>query len=236
LPGNLIDLLGGNYNAYYWKKVVHIGGVVKEASVLVRDNRSHTFSATDCNVPSVGPTITKFEANPTSGNAPFTTTLSWTSTGTTYCTASSGNWSGNQGLNGSKSFVLSSPGVYTYSLTCGSSSATSTDTQTVSVTANPKTVVDTSGDLTVSVKNNGSITSNDGFINCSQTGGVCSHNYASPTQVTLTAVPASTNSTFVGWTGSCSSQTTNVCVVSTGSSAINTTAIFSLRSIIYKEF
>ena len=54
--------------------------------------------------------------------------------------------------------------------------------------------------LTVSMSGDGSITSNDGYINCP---GSCSHTYLSLTQVTLNAAPTH-GWDFVGWSGACS--------------------------------
>ncbi len=53
--------------------------------------------------------------------------------------------------------------------------------------------------LTVSISGQGTITSNDGFINCP---GNCSHTYLSFTQVTLNATPAH-GWNFAGWSGAC---------------------------------
>jgi len=59
-----------------------------------------------------------------------------------------------------------------------------------------------SGQFTLSVTDvgNGTVTSNDGHINCGTT---CSYNYDNGAQVTLTATPAS-GWTFAGWSGACS--------------------------------
>ncbi len=51
--------------------------------------------------------------------------------------------------------------------------------------------------LTVSISGNGTVTSNDGIINCP---GTCSHTYAGGTQVVLTAT-ASAGNTFSAWSG-----------------------------------
>ena len=53
--------------------------------------------------------------------------------------------------------------------------------------------------LTASMSGQGSITSNDGFINCP---GTCSHTYLSLTPVTLNASPAQ-GWNFSGWSGQC---------------------------------
>ena len=54
--------------------------------------------------------------------------------------------------------------------------------------------------LTVNKVGTGTVTSNDGFINC---GVDCSESYAQGSVITLTATPAA-GSTFTGWSGACS--------------------------------
>ncbi len=76
-----------------------------------------------------------------------------------------------------------------------SCNVTMTGTETVSATFTQNYYT-----LTVSMSGDGSITSNDGYINCP---GSCSHTYLSLIQVTLNAAPAH-GWNFVGWSGACS--------------------------------
>jgi hypothetical protein len=78
--------------------------------------------------------------------------------------------------------------------------------------------------LTVSETGNGTVTSTDGLINCTNNAGSCSANYSSGGQVTLNAAPA-TGWTFQGWGGACSG--TGSCVV-TMSQSLSVTATFGV--------
>jgi List-Bact-rpt repeat protein len=69
--------------------------------------------------------------------------------------------------------------------------------------------------LSVSEVGQGTITSSDGVINCTNGAGTCSAVYASGSAVTLTATP-NTGGTFVGWSGACTgSNPCNLVVNST---------------------
>jgi hypothetical protein len=64
--------------------------------------------------------------------------------------------------------------------------------------------------LTVNEVGQGTVTSTDGVINCTNSSGTCSAVYASGSSVTLNAT-AATGSTFMGWSGPCSGR--NPCSV-----------------------
>ena len=68
--------------------------------------------------------------------------------------------------------------------------------------------------LSVALAGNGSgsVTSQDGAINCAKSGGNCSSLYLPGTSVSLTAAPAAA-SVFGGWSGACSGADPNVCSI-----------------------
>ncbi|MFA7216648.1 MAG: PA14 domain-containing protein [Candidatus Paceibacterota bacterium] len=165
------------------------------------------------------PNVT-ISGNPTSGNSPLTTTLTWSTTGNpTSCTAS-GGWSGSKGLSGTSQVVSTSN--TTYSLTCTNSYGGNTG----SVTVTPSSTYS----LEVFKTYGGYVKSTDTFINC---GVACSKNYSSGASVTLTAYPDSSAWRFIGWQGDCSG--TGSCVL-TINSPKTVTALFSLKPLIYREF
>jgi uncharacterized repeat protein (TIGR01451 family) len=72
----------------------------------------------------------------------------------------------------------------------------------------------------------GSVTSTDGAINCSNSGGSCSALYLPGTSASLTAAPNAT-SAFAGWSGACTGKDPNACNITLNSSQ-SVTATFSL--------
>ncbi len=81
------------------------------------------------------PTVT-IAANPSSLVLGSSSTLSWSSTNATSCTAS-GAWSGTEAINGSLSVTPGATGSSSYALTCTGSGGSVTSTATVTVTAPP---------------------------------------------------------------------------------------------------
>jgi uncharacterized repeat protein (TIGR01451 family) len=71
----------------------------------------------------------------------------------------------------------------------------------------------------------GSVTSKDGAISCTNSGGNCSSLYLPGTSVSLTAAPAAP-SVFGGWSGACSGSDPNTCTV-TMNSVQSVTATFN---------
>jgi len=85
------------------------------------------------------PTCT-LTANPSSGTAPLSGTLIWTTTNNpTSCEASSGAWSGSKSTTGGSEGYgpLNNAGTYTYSLSCTNAGGTGTCSATVDVSALP---------------------------------------------------------------------------------------------------
>jgi subtilase family serine protease len=160
---------------------------------------SHNFSASGSSAPFPGDSITQYK---------------WTwGDGTTTTTAAA-----------TASHTYASPGTKTITLTVTDSDSplnggrVGTKSIQVSVQAATQT-------LTVATSGNGSgtVSSNPAGISCGPT---CSHVYATGTNVTLTATPAS-GSVFSGWSGACSG--TGGCSV-TMSQSQSVSATFTLQS------
>ncbi len=90
---------------------------------------------------SVGQPTVNLGAAPTTLSFGQATTLTWTSTFATSCTASGGanddGWSGTKATSGSASVTESSSGSYAYTLTCGTGSVTAKGMAVVTVNAIP---------------------------------------------------------------------------------------------------
>lgn len=82
------------------------------------------------------PTIS-MSLNPTSVAKGKTSTLSWSTTNATSCTAS-GAWSGIKQLTGNEAFTPPNVGTYTYTLTCTGSTGSVSQAATLTVTEPPK--------------------------------------------------------------------------------------------------
>jgi hypothetical protein len=77
------------------------------------------------------PTVT-ISANPTTITAGQSTTLSWSSTNATACTAS-GSWLGSEALNGSTPEIPASAGTAAYGMVCTGAGGTGSASTTVTV-------------------------------------------------------------------------------------------------------
>jgi endoglucanase len=97
-------------------------------------------------ISTTAPTVT-ISASPSSVTAGKTTTLTWSSTNATSCTAS-GNWSGSETTSGAQSEPLPTAGKYTYTLTCAGTGGSANASATV--TANAATI----SPLSLSVQGN----------------------------------------------------------------------------------
>lgn len=88
------------------------------------------------NAPATLPTVS-LTASPTSLSTGASSTLTWSSSSATACTAS-GAWTGTKATSGSQSTgVISTAGTNSYSLTCTSAAGSTTTTATVTATAPP---------------------------------------------------------------------------------------------------
>jgi hypothetical protein len=93
-----------------------------------------TLTVTAAAGPPAAPTLT---LAPRSIAAGASTTITWSSSNATSCTAS-GSWSGTLAISGTKMVTPTSAGTYTYSLTCSNASGTSKPaTATLTVTTAP---------------------------------------------------------------------------------------------------
>ncbi|MBX4209350.1 peptidoglycan-binding protein [Candidatus Parcubacteria bacterium] len=91
----------------------------------------------DNDVAPPGGTISSFSLNPTTITSGQSSTISWASANANLCVAS-GSWSGNVALSGSQSvgpFTVATSTPFTFTLDCGNS--VSTSTQSVILTVNP---------------------------------------------------------------------------------------------------
>lgn len=125
-------------------------------AVSVGTSPTHTFTNVQANhtiavsfslIPPPAPVLT-FTATPATIIAGDSTTLNWSATDATACTAS-GSWTGTKDVGGAA--IMTPAASATYTLVCTGPSGT--DTETVTVTVNPRTYT-----LEVVQGNNGTIT------------------------------------------------------------------------------
>jgi hypothetical protein len=148
--------------------------------------------------------------------------LNWVFTSS--CTQTAG---GSSPVSGNCSFTMpATPGSYNFRLFSNNSWSQLATSNTVTVNA-PATYL-----LTVAANPGpgGRITGVG--IDC---GGDCSENVSAGSNVTLTAVPASSYWRFTGWGGACSG-TSMTCNLLNVNANTNVTATFVPRAFIYKEF
>jgi hypothetical protein len=93
------------------------------------------------------PPTVQLDANPTSVAPGGSSTLTWSSTNATSCTAS-GNWTGSKPVNGTQ-VINNIQSNKTYTLTCTGSGGSASDTATVTVTSQAPTVTLTANPTTV---------------------------------------------------------------------------------------
>lgn len=93
------------------------------------------------------PTVS-ITANPASLVLGTTSTLTWSSTDATACTAS-GNWTGSRATSGTVSVTPATTGTATYTLSCTGSGGTADAAATVTVSAPPPTVTASAAPTTI---------------------------------------------------------------------------------------
>jgi|CXWL01.1.fsa_nt_gi kumamolisin len=115
-------------------------------------------------------------------------TLSWSSTNATACTAS-GAWSGSQATSGNLSVTQAQPGTYTYTLTCDGTGGTASNSATltvaplptVTISVNPSTVAPSANStLTWSSTNATNCTASGAWSGSQQTSGNLTVSQAQP--------------------------------------------------------
>ena len=119
------------------------------------------------------PATVSLTAAPTTIHAGETSTLTWSSTAATACTAS-GAWSGSRAISGTATVTPAAAGTYTYTLTCsgagGSASATATVTVNPAVPVTLKLTAEPSGLLLHAGKTLALSWTSTGATTCTATG------------------------------------------------------------------
>jgi endoglucanase len=141
----LVDYLvaKGVRSGFYWAwnpNSGDTGGVLDDDWTSVRTDKLALLRRLwgDASGPAA-PTVT-LAASPVSVIVGQTTTLTWSSTNATTCTAS-GAWSGARPPSGSQGFAPGSAGTFTYSLACAGAGGTTTQSVAVTATAAPTVTV-----------------------------------------------------------------------------------------------
>jgi len=180
------------------------------------------------------PTVT-IAANPASLVLGGSSTLNWSSTNATACTAS-GAWSGTEATSGMQSVTPTATGTNSYALTCTGSGGSVTSTATVSVTAPPLPTVTIAANPASLVLGNSTTLSwsSTNATSCTASGAWSGTEATSGTQ-NLTPATTGTNSYVLTCTGSGGSTTgtarvTVTAAVPTVMIAINPTAITTGQS------
>lgn len=164
------------------------------------------------------PVTVSLSANPASVQVGGLSTLTWSSTSATSCTAANvgaegSTWTGPKPTSGSD---VRGPleATATYSLVCvGPGGSVGQASVTVTVAASPPPPP-TAFILTASVSGPGTVTIDGSLVNCVS----CAVSYASGRVVTLMAQPE-TGARFLGWTGTaCAAAGTGPCAVTVMSS------------------
>jgi hypothetical protein len=157
------------------------------------------------------PTVT-LTANPATIAAGQTSTLAWSSTDATTCTAS-GGWSGTQAASGSQSVSPSSTTTYTLSCTGIGGTASHSATVTVSSTPAPPTVTLTANPTSVASGQPSTLTwSSTNASSCTASGGWSGTQATSGTQ-SVSPTSTTTYTLACTGTGGTTSQSATVTVV-----------------------
>ncbi|MGA2964234.1 MAG: cellulase family glycosylhydrolase, partial [Candidatus Korobacteraceae bacterium] len=216
--GTVITITGTNLSgiSQAWLGSAHDAGITNVSSTQVKitvptdaatgaqqiavyNGTSWVFSSTDFTVStSAAPTAT-VSVSPTTIASGGSSTLTWSSTNATSCTAS-GGWTGTKATSGTQS--VSPTSTTTYSLTCSGAGGTTSPTSatvtvtaaavpTVTLTAIPTTIEPgSSSTLTWSSTNATSCTASGGWTGTKATSGTQSVSLTNTTTFTLTCTGA----------------------------------------------
>jgi hypothetical protein len=181
----------------------------------INSNQTASFTAS---VITIYYTISGYVTLNGAGLPGVTMSLAGSTTGGSTTTNSAGYYSFTVPM-GSTETVTPSLSGYTFTPTSQTFSNINNN-QTAGFTAS---IVVSSYTLTVTEVGQGTVTSNDGMINCVNGGGSCSGSYPIGTSVTLNAAAAG-DWTFQGWSGACNGSGTCTVVMN---SSLTVTATFA---------
>lgn len=176
------------------------GSVSKTASLVV-------------NTPTPAPTV-DIVATPTTIALGASTTLSWTSSDASSCSAT-GAWSGAKGTSGSTTITPSATGSFSYGLSCTGTGGTSSDSLSVTVTAPAPTLSFTGTPTSITVGQSTSLSwGASNATSCSASGAWTGSKTTSGSQ-TVTPASAGTSSYVMSCTGTGGSVSKTVSITAT---------------------
>lgn len=174
-------------------------------------------------------------ANPSSVNSGNSSTLSWSATNVTACSAG-GGWSGTKGLSGSESTGNLSASS-TFSLTCTGAGGSATQSVTVAVTSAAPTVTISANPTSVASGSSSTISwSSTNANSCTASGAWSGTRATSGSQSTGNLIGTSTFTLACTGTGGSTTQSTSVTISSTppptSPTNVNVSTIAGLQSAI----
>jgi probable HAF family extracellular repeat protein len=146
---------------------------------------SQTAEAQVTVIVALPPVAVTLSVSPTAITAGQSTTVTWSSTNATSCTATGGSpgdtWPGTKAISGSQAVVESTAGSFHYMLTCATGAQTDMAQATVTVTWPPVTVTLTASPTTITAGQSTMLTWSSGnATGCTATGGGAGDSWAGP--------------------------------------------------------